>query len=580
MKFSAGLGLFCLCFGLISGLTQPDGPLVHTENGAVIGTYRLSAKGNQFSSFEGVPYARPPVGKYRFREPQPLKPWMGVWNASSPGSDCLQYDHFTYLAENPFLGDEDCLYLNVYTPKVPSVSSQELLDVIIYIHGGCFTYGAGKWYQPDYLMDRNVVYVSINYRLGPFGFLSTADEIVPGNNGLKDQVAALKWVQRNIAKFGGNPGNVMLTGMSAGGASVHYHYLSPLSAGLFHKGHSMSGSVLLPWTQAEELRKKTEDLASLLGCPVYTSKEIIDCLRHRPAKKIVELVKTYFMPWHFNPYTPFGPTVEVAGVAPFLDQNPQEAMEQGNIKDLPWIASVTSEEGLYPVSNFVANATLLAELENNWDFIAPLLLDYDLTVDSQLKNKVSQKIKEHYMKGKPISPQTTLEFTHMVGDRLFVEGVEAAAKLQAKAVTSPVYFYRFSYRGKHSLSELMSFGSLENFGVSHGDDTGYVIKVPYMNPLATEHDVIMNARMLDLWTSFAKTGVPSFGQDVAWSPMTQSDDQLQYLQVDGPNTMNMKIASTTGHADFWHSLPINTLNRVKNPWLVALANIFAVKCEH
>ncbi|XP_026687867.1 venom carboxylesterase-6-like [Diaphorina citri] len=550
------VGLLCVFVIASRGLCL-EVPLVHIENGAVSGTYKLSTGGNRFLSFEGIPYARPPVGKYRFREPQLLKPWIGVWNASSPGSDCLQYDHMTYLADNPFLGDEDCLYLNVYSPQL------------------------------------------FSYVDGISGFLSTGDEIVPGNNGLKDQVAALKWIQRNIAKFGGNPANVMLTGMSAGGASVHYHYLSPLSQGLFHKGHSMSGSVLLPWTQAEELRKKTEDLATLLGCPVYTSKEIIDCLRHRPAKKIVELVKTYFMPWHFNPYTPFGPTVEVAGVAPFLDQDPHEAMEQGNVKDLPWIASVTSEEGLYPVSNFVANSSLLEELENNWEFIAPYLLDYNLTVDSRVKNQVSNKIKQHYLQGKPISPETfrtdfvansslleelennwefiapylldynltvdsrvknqvsnkikqhylqgkpispetTLEFTHMVGDRLFVEGVEAAAKLQAKAVSSPVYFYRFSYRGKHSLSEIMSFGSLENFGVSHGDDTGYVIKVNFMNPLETEEDKIMNSRMLDLWTSFAKTGVPSFGPDVNWSPLDASGE-LKYLQIDGPNSLNNKL---------------------------------------
>ncbi|KAI5749797.1 hypothetical protein M8J76_010240 [Diaphorina citri] len=487
------VGLLCVFVIASRGLCL-EVPLVHTENGAVSGTYKLSTGGNRFLSFEGIPYARPPVGKYRFREPQLLKPWIGVWNASSPGSDCLQYDHLTYLADNPFLGDEDCLYLNVYSPQLPTANNQLLLDVIVYIHGGAFTYGAGRWYEPHYLMDRNVVFVTINYRLGPFG--------------------------------------------------------------LFHKGHSMSGSVLLPWTQAEELRKKTEDLATLLGCPVYTSKEIIDCLRHRPAKKIVELVKTYFMPWHFNPYTPFGPTVEVAGVAPFLDQDPHEAMEQGNVKDLPWIASVTSEEGLYPVSNFVANSSLLEELENNWEFIAPYLLDYNLTVDSRVKNQVSNKIKQHYLQGKPISPETTLEFTHMVGDRLFVEGVEAAAKLQAQAVSSPVYFYRFSYRGKHSLSEIMSFGSLENFGVSHGDDTGYVIKVNFMNPLETEEDKIMNSRMLDLWTSFAKTGVPSFGPDVNWSPLDASGE-LKYLQIDGPNSLNMKTASSVGEADFWHSLPIN-----------------------
>lgn len=107
-----------------------------------------------------------------------------------------------------------------------------LMNVVVYIHGGAFQFGAGIGYTPHYLLDGNdFVYVSFNYRLGPLGFASTGDEIVPGNNGLKDQVAALKWIQRNIAAFGGNPGAVTVTGMSAGGASVHYHVLSPMSAG-------------------------------------------------------------------------------------------------------------------------------------------------------------------------------------------------------------------------------------------------------------------------------------------------------------------------------------------------------------
>lgn len=106
------------------------------------------------------------------------------------------------------------------------------MNVVVYIHGGAFMFGSGREYKPHYLLDKDdIVFVSINYRLGPLGFASTGDEYVPGNNGLKDQVAALKWIQRNIAAFGGNPGAVTIAGMSAGGASVHYHMLSPMSQG-------------------------------------------------------------------------------------------------------------------------------------------------------------------------------------------------------------------------------------------------------------------------------------------------------------------------------------------------------------
>lgn len=116
--------------------------------------------------------------------------------------------------------------------------------------------------------------------------------MVPGNNGLKDQALALQWLQRNVAAFGGDPRSVTITGMSAGGASVHYHYLSPRSVGLFHKGVSMSGSALCPWTQTEAAASKARTLASALSCPTTTSLDMVDCLRKRPARRIVRLVST------------------------------------------------------------------------------------------------------------------------------------------------------------------------------------------------------------------------------------------------------------------------------------------------
>jgi len=126
--------------------------------------------------------------------------------------------------------------LFVVGPQLPrdGLIAGGLMNVVVYIHGGAFQFGSGIQYGPQYLLDgdEDLVYVSINYRLGPLGFATTGDETLPGNNGLKDQVAALKWVQRNIAAFGGNPGAVTIAGMSAGGASVHYHTLSPMSSGI------------------------------------------------------------------------------------------------------------------------------------------------------------------------------------------------------------------------------------------------------------------------------------------------------------------------------------------------------------
>jgi len=557
---------FLCVLSILTSAICSEAPFVKVEFGKLRGHNLETAGGRTIYAFEGIPYAKPPVGERRFKESEPLDTlWEGEWDASHPGSVCLQYDHMTYLDPEPILGDEDCLYLNVYSTKLPKEGGSEpLRDVIVYIHGGAFTYGGGHLYMPWYLLDNDVVYVSINYRLGPLGFLSTEDDVVPGNNGLKDQVKALEWIQKNIAAFGGNPNSVMITGMSAGGASVHYHYLSPRSKGLFHRGASMSGSALCPWTQTEEVTLRARTLASALGCPTGSSREMVNCLRTRPARRIVRLVQTpLFMPWHFNPYTPFGPVVEKAGKSPFLTQHPWDILKKGEVQPIPWLASVTSEEGLYPVSNFVANATLLEEIERDWLKIAPALLDYNYTVVPERKDETSQKIKDFYMKGKPISRKTTAPFIQLASDRLFVVDVERAARLQAAVGKAPVHFYRFTYRGKHSYSELMSFGSTENFGVSHGDDTGYMLGVDYMNPLETESDRKMSNLMVNMWVNYAKTGKPQF-KDTAWVPVSVEagiTGQLDYLHIASPGDASPKTTTDLGNREFWDSLPFNEPNR-------------------
>ncbi|KAL3282159.1 hypothetical protein HHI36_005354 [Cryptolaemus montrouzieri] len=162
--------------------------------------------------------------------PVPIEPWKDVLDATKPHAVCPQRD--IYRRTDLIEGDEDCLYLNVYTPRLPS-ENLELLPVMVFFHGGGFLCGGGNsyWYGPDVLLDRDIVLVVTNYRLGALGFLSTGDSVSPGNYGLKDQSLALKWVKKNIEYFGGDPDSITLFGESAGGASANYHMLSPLSKG-------------------------------------------------------------------------------------------------------------------------------------------------------------------------------------------------------------------------------------------------------------------------------------------------------------------------------------------------------------
>ena len=193
---------------------------------------------------------------------------------------------------NSVQGDEDCLYLNVYAPLRRENQS---LPVIVLIHGGAFQYLHGDWLlQPHYLVKEDVIVVGMNYRLSSLGFLSTEDEVVPGNMGLKDQSMALRWVKTHIQAFGGDPTKVTIVGGSAGGTSVHYHYLSRMSAGLFQSGMSFSGTALDCWTQTENSREKSMRLAELVNCPTGDARKMIECMRERPAKDIVA-AQTKFM---------------------------------------------------------------------------------------------------------------------------------------------------------------------------------------------------------------------------------------------------------------------------------------------
>lgn len=175
--------------------------------------------------------------------------------------------------------------------KYPKINKK--LPVFVYIHGGAFMFGDSEFLYPDLLFEKDIVFVSITYRLGPLGFLSTEDDVVPGNMGLKDQVIALKWIQKNIEAFGGDPDNVILSGFSAGGASVHLHYMSQLSKNLFAKGISHSGCALNPWVLAENSAQKAVQLSESLNCSSSSNIVMIDCLKTIPAIDIVRNVPMF-----------------------------------------------------------------------------------------------------------------------------------------------------------------------------------------------------------------------------------------------------------------------------------------------
>ncbi|CAH0585492.1 unnamed protein product [Chrysodeixis includens] len=541
------LFLFLIFAGFVAA--QGPNPVVRVAHGLVQGTWKVSTKGRSFASFQGVPYARPPIGKYRFREPQQMKQWTGVWDATKPLPACLQYEPF----QKTIVGSENCLYVNIATPKLNPGAN---LPVLVFIHGGAFMYGQGALYDPTHIMDTDMVVVTLNYRLGPLGFLSTGDTVAPGNNGLKDQSFALHWVKNNIMMFGGNPDSVTLTGNSAGGASVHYQFMSPLSRGTFARGIAYSGSALAAWTHSIKPAEKAKALAAIVGCPTTTSKDMVDCLKYRPAEVIVNAQIEMFE-WKVHMFTPFTPTVEAPGVRePFLQQYPYHATRAAAMMNLPLIASVTSEEGLYPAAAYQTEPGLLQDLEAHWEQLASNIFEYNDTLPLSRRADVAAKIKQHYLGGKPVSQDTYAPLVQALGDRHFVESVGKLAEIHAVKSAQPTYVYRYAYRGKTSLSNLMAQNDAD-YGVSHGDDVLTMFKFPTIGSNDPQ-DLAMVEALINMAYSFSTTGVPKLTNDgPEWLPVTPGAAELNYLDILSPTKMEMKSSADFGQKAFWDSLGFN-----------------------
>ncbi|WP_434445882.1 carboxylesterase/lipase family protein [Lentzea sp. E54] len=281
--------------------------IVRTDTGFVSGTVS-----NAQRSFQGIPFAAPPVGENRWRDPQPAKPWHGVLEADQPGPGCEQ--------------DEDCLYLNVHAPLAAANR-----PVMVWIHGGSFTTGAGADYGADRLVSRGTVVVTINYRLGAFGYFGFPGLDGSGAFGLRDQQAALEWVQRNIRQFGGDPHNVTLFGASAGGLSTCAQLTSPRTRGLFHRSIIQSGPCQLglpagennvqhTWVEREDVEQAG---AQASGCPD------VACLRRLTVEQIRALTPLFSSPAYGTEALP---------------ENPITALREGRFHEIPVLVGTARDE--------------------------------------------------------------------------------------------------------------------------------------------------------------------------------------------------------------------------------------------
>ncbi|XP_063169053.1 cocaine esterase isoform X3 [Candoia aspera] len=327
-----------LVAGIITEGGREDCPEVITKYGHLKGKLASVEGTDQLvKGFLGIPFAKPPTGPLRFSPPQPAEPWSHVRDAISYPPLCLQDLEWVDVSRKimkatfPNLTvSEDCLYLNVFTPD-----TKAKLPVMVWIHGGGLVFGGASFYDGSALSAYgNVVVVVIQYRLGIPGFFSTGSPEARGNWGLLDQVAALRWVQENIASFGGDPSCVTIFGESAGGFSVGAQILSPLSKGLFHRAISESGAVQMPGIFLKHPEVFAQKVASAAGCET-SSPAMLLCLRGKTEGELRSLNSKFVLEFHIIPAVIDGK---------FILKAPEELLAAKELSAVPYLIGVNNNE--------------------------------------------------------------------------------------------------------------------------------------------------------------------------------------------------------------------------------------------
>lgn len=398
---------------------------------------------------------------------------------------------------------EDCLFVNVYTPDT---KPKQLLAVMVWIHGGGYMWGSGDddFYGPQFLVRQGVVLVTFNYRLEALGFLCLDTEDLPGNVGMKDQVAALKWVKNNIRNFGGNPENITIFGESAGAGSVSYHLMSPMSRGLFQRAILQSGSAACWWAQDIASREKTLLLAKRLGCFSEDDKTLFEFFKKVPIENLINL-KLTFSKAQKSYEIHFGIVDEKDfGQERFFYGDVTEVMRRGVHEGVDIMTGYTEDEGLLPLAIGDPLENMLEEAKYFNEFFVPRWMKTHCVLADQLE--AGRKMRQFYCKGEDVSEDCILKYLNM---DMFVYGVYLAGQIYAQK--NKVYLYKFA-----CVSERNFFAhtvGLTNIiknkpAVAHMDDLAYLFPIKIMTEkvdIGSETFKCID-KVTALWTNFAKFG--------------------------------------------------------------------------
>jgi len=506
--------------------------VVGVESGLLKGLKKKSILGQDYYAFLGVPYAEPPVGPLRFKDPRPISPWSGLRDATKEGNPCASKDMLT----DEFVGSDDCLYLNVFTPNLKTPKTC-LKPVMVWIHGGGFMVGSSssELYGPDFLINHEVILVTLNYRLGVLGFLYVP-ECGIGNAGLKDQNFALHWVKNNIMNFGGDPNNITIFGESAGAASVGYQLMSPLSANkdLFHKAILQSGAPFNCWAHSLTTYEKSFEMAKLFNKETKDPVDLISCLQSIPALELAKMqynVTKAPEDKHFI-YGPFLPTTEKGYQNIFLPEHPEEMMKKGNFINVPIIAGVVSDEGMFALKRPEHTNEYLTTIDDNFHYFVNHLLRQPID-NPKLKN-IAAEVKKYYFSSGKVSLDNLYEYVNLQTDLLIGYKTQKMIEYFMEKSKYPVYHYLYNFDGKFNFMRSFFTNHQQSKGVAHADD---LFSIFYSNNMGSDlegtRELKQIKKMTKLWTNFAKIGNPNLDENnPLWQPSTTGERKYLVIKDD------------------------------------------------
>jgi len=538
--------LWLLVCSLGVGALGEEG-VVETNKGSLRGVRIPHDFGEFYYAFRGIPYAKSPTTDLRFEAPVEVDAWEGVRDASEDGEVCPQWD----ISQGQVVGDEDCLVLNVYTPRLDGKKRA----VMVYFHGGAFIIGGGAnfFFGPGYLLEQDVVLVTFNYRLGPLGFLATSDGAAKGNQGLRDQTMVLNWVKNNIEKFGGDSNKVTLFGEDAGAASVTLLAMSPPAIGLFHGAIALSGNALCDQYLQAQPSEASADLASRMECNTDTGVDIINCLKRKTQQDMIKVSQDMSMFWSFPRW--FAPSVD----GDVLPDTPETLLLSGKFAKVPFIVGQTKDEGA-AFYRLTLNAFNNGVYDDNFvDTKLPRILPVISSFNSKLY-PITRQVRKRYFANVDMENEDEFRprYVEFLTDLMYSRCTDRFAKILANH-SIPTYEYSFEYRGQYSIVNLQ--GEQVDMGVAHGDDLQYIFQDVWGQDLLMSPSDTKFTRNIftPLLANFAKTSIPTpvmtEAINVAWPP--QSPNSNRVLKIN--NKLEVEENYKSDRLRFWWDTIANLL---------------------